>query len=430
MSPPSSTPAAPTASPFFGRRVVQAAFLLAVFGWGIGFYGPPVYLHAVMERTGWPLQLVSLAVTTHFLTGALVVANLPRLYAWVGLPWATAAGAVAATGGLLGWALAAQHWQLFAAAALTGAGWVPMGAAAVNAVIAPWYARRRPIALAHAYNGASVGGMVFAPLWVFLIAQFGFPQAALGVGVATIAVVASLAFGVFAKTPAQLGQRPDGEPAPVDAPSAPSAPSAAAPSRRWLWRDRRFVTIALGMSIATFATIGLLAHLYVLLVPVAGEQRAGWLMALVTGAALVGRVMVARWMPADADRRLVICACYAVQLLGITALLAANVFAFTPTWWLAIGLLLFGAGIGNGISLPPLIAQAEFDGADVQRVVSLAIACSQATYAFAPALLGVVLVASGGPDVRLGAGAGWFLVVIALVQTAAVGVFLAGRRGH
>ena len=29
---------------FYGWRVVWAAFVVAVFGWGLGFYGPPVYL--------------------------------------------------------------------------------------------------------------------------------------------------------------------------------------------------------------------------------------------------------------------------------------------------------------------------------------------------------------------------------------------------
>jgi hypothetical protein len=27
---------------FYGWRVVAAAFVLAVFGWGLGFYGPPI----------------------------------------------------------------------------------------------------------------------------------------------------------------------------------------------------------------------------------------------------------------------------------------------------------------------------------------------------------------------------------------------------
>jgi hypothetical protein len=50
---------------FFGWRVVAAVFVLAMFGWGLGFYGPPVYLHAVREARGWSLALVSTALTVH-----------------------------------------------------------------------------------------------------------------------------------------------------------------------------------------------------------------------------------------------------------------------------------------------------------------------------------------------------------------------------
>ena len=47
--------------------------------------------------------------------------------------------------------------------------------------------------------------------------------------------------------------------------------------------------------------------------------------------------------------------------------------------------LLFGAGIGNTTSLPPLIAQVEFVTEDVARVIALIVAVAQGTYAFAPA---------------------------------------------
>jgi hypothetical protein len=56
---------------------------------------------------------------------------------------------------------------------------------------------------------------------------------------------------------------------------------------------------------------------------------------------------------------------------------------------LLLGCVLFGLGIGNLTSLPPLIAQAEFCPADVGRVVALVTAINQAVFAFAPAVLGV-----------------------------------------
>src|ERR1035437_9839077 len=91
---------------FYGWRVAGAAFILAVFGWGTGFHGPAVYLYAVHERTGWPLALISSAVTTHFLAGAVVVANLPALYRRFGIPTVTKAGAMLLAAGVFGWAIA------------------------------------------------------------------------------------------------------------------------------------------------------------------------------------------------------------------------------------------------------------------------------------------------------------------------------------
>ena len=65
---------------FHGWRVVGAAFVLAVFGWGLGFYGPPVYLHAVREAKNFSLPLVSTAVTVHFVIGATGLTWLESIF--------------------------------------------------------------------------------------------------------------------------------------------------------------------------------------------------------------------------------------------------------------------------------------------------------------------------------------------------------------
>jgi hypothetical protein len=39
-----SSEVAGAAKTYFGWKIVGAAFVLAVFGWGIGFYGPSVFL--------------------------------------------------------------------------------------------------------------------------------------------------------------------------------------------------------------------------------------------------------------------------------------------------------------------------------------------------------------------------------------------------
>ena len=159
---------------FYGWRVVGAAFVLAVFGWGMGFYGPPVFLSVVREARGWPLALVSTAVTVHFLVGAVVGARLPALHRRFGASAVTKAGALSLAVGILGWSTATEPWQLFVATALSGAGWGAMSAAAINAIVSPWFVRTRPAALAMAYNGGSIGGVIFSPLWVAAIGSWVF----------------------------------------------------------------------------------------------------------------------------------------------------------------------------------------------------------------------------------------------------------------
>ena len=265
---------------FYGWRVVGATFVLAVFGLGIGFHGPAIYLHAVHETTHWPLALISTAVTVHFLAGAVVVANLPALYRRFGISTVTKAGAICLAVGVFGWAIAAAPWQLFMATLLSGAGWVTMGVAAINAIVAPWFNRRRPAALAIAYNGGNIGGVVFSPLWPAAIGAIGFPAAATVIGLVMAIAMWVLADRVFSRTPQQMRLTPDGD-VPGAHPASVALSAAKPLPGSLLWRDPKFLTLAAGMALGLFAQIGLAVHLFSLLVPALGRNpsrlwRWGW----------------------------------------------------------------------------------------------------------------------------------------------------------
>jgi hypothetical protein len=407
---------------FYGWRVVGATFVLAVFGLGMGFHGPAVYLHAVYERTGWPLALISSAVTTHFLAGAVVVANLPALYRRFGIPTVTKAGAMLLAAGVFGWAIASAPWQLFAATLLSGAGWVTMGVAAINAIVAPWFDSGRPAALAMAYNGGNIGGVIFSPLWAAAIGAVGFPAAAAGIGLVMAITMWVLADQVFSRTPQQMRSAPDGGEPRAHATSVTAAKRLPG---RLLWRDLKFLTLAAGMALGLFAQIGLAVHLFSLLVPALGATRAGLAMGLVTAMAIAGRSLIGWAMPTGVDRRLVASASYAVQIAGCVAFAAA---AGTAVPLLLLGVVLFGIGFGNGTWLPPLIAQVEFSGDDVPRVVALIVAISQGTYAFAPVVFGMIrefAPSAAGSDPGVAPG---LFAAAGLVQGLAIAAFLAGRR--
>ncbi len=254
---------------------------------GAGFYGPLVYLHAVHELRGWSLNVVSTAVTVHFLFGAIVIANLPRLYRRFGLARFTKAGSLALALGVTGWALTQEPWKLFIATLFSGGGWVTMGAAAVNAIVAPWFVRKRPAALASAYNGSSIGGVVFSPIWVAAIGLLGFPWAAIAIGIVVVSTIWVLADLYYSKTPESMGLHPDGDAPQAAATTLPVSPAKPLPKTQ-VWKDWRLATLAAGMALGLFAQIGLLAHLFSLLVPALGAQLAGFAAGGATAAAITG----------------------------------------------------------------------------------------------------------------------------------------------
>ncbi len=371
---------------FFGWRVMWAAFVVAVFGWGVGFYGPPVFLYTLEKTHGWSIRLISAAVTSHYLLSALLVANMPALYNRFGLPLMTKFSVICLALGTVGWASAQEPWHLFFVTILSGIGWAGTGAIAINTIIAPWFNRRRPMALSMAYNGASVGGVLFSPIWVALITALGFQVATALVGLVMVIVLWGLTIRYFSATPQRLGLPPDGELsdetvrtwAPVAAPLLPG---------RNLWVNRAFLTYTAGFTLGLFVQVGIIAHLVSLLAPALGEQGAGLAAGFATTCAIAGRLLVGWRLPPQANRRAAAAITYVVQMLGCTALMLSGGDA-VPLLLLGVGL--FGLGIGNVTSLPPLIAQAEFAEADVSRAIALSTAIAQAAFAFAPAAFGIL----------------------------------------
>ena len=393
---------------FYGWSVAWAAFTVAVFAWGIGFYGPSVFLQTLYKTNGWSISTISTAITAHFLLSAGIIVYLPEIHRRFGIAQTTLAGAAFAAVGLIGWSNAWHPWQLFLAAIPSAIGWAVMSGAALNAMIARWFDRERPKAMSLAFNGASVGGVIFVPLWVFLIGMLGFPVSAGLVGTTMVFVVGALSIRLLRYSPGDLGLNPDGARQPQ--PKAKLQPSL---SRLEIMRDTRFITISVAFALGLFAQIGLLSHLIVRLSPDIGTNAAGAFVSLATVCAVVGRTLLG-WLIGERDRRVAAAVNFAVQILGVALLIVGS-----ATLTLALGCIFFGLGIGNLTSLPPLIAQKEFSRGDVAAVVALVIAINQAVFAFAPAIFGVIRDATTDYAIPF--------LVAAVVQAIAAAIIMIGR---
>jgi MFS family permease len=379
-----------------GARVVWTAFVVAVFGWGVGFYGPAVYLPVLHQTRDWSLSILSAAITAHYLVSAVLIIALPDAYRCFGMVRVTVIGTLCGAAGAIAWGSAQQPWQLVPALLLSGAGWAAMSGAALNAMVSPWFERDRPKALSMAFNGASVGGIVFVPLWMALASGFGLAPAVFLVSVAMVVIVCPLACRVLRRQPTV-------------------AVSKALPLPRLaLLRQPRFLTISLAFALGLFAQIGLFAHLIARLEPELGPGLAAGAISLITVCAVVGRTLLGAFL-GEHDRRLVAAASLLMQTAG-SLLLALG--EGSPV--LTAGCILFGLGVGNLVSLPPLIAQREFRLADVGTVVALVTAINQTVFAFAPAIFGGLRDWTGSYFVS-------FLVAAAL-QALAAAIVVSGRR--
>lgn len=394
---------------FFGWSVAWAAFTLAVLAWGIGFYGPSVFLQTLHASRGWSISEISAAITFHFLLSALLVAYLPEIHRRIGIAGTTMGGALLMAIGLIGWSGSWEPWQLFLAAIPSAGGWAATSGAALNAIVARWFERDRPKAMSLAFNGASVGGVLFVPLWLFLIDRLGFQTAAQSISIVAVGIMGWLSVRYFRLSPISLGLAPDGN-------GVPTAVAKPRPrlSRSEIVRIPRFLTLSAAFALGLFAQIGLLSHLIARLTPDVGATSAGLLLSLATVCAVIGRTLTGWWI-GDHDRRIAAAINFAVQTIGVLLLILGNGWVV-----LTFGCVVFGLGIGNLTSLPPLIAQKEFNREDVVAVVALIVAINQAVFAFAPAIVGAFRDATSGYGLPFG--------IVACIQLLAAMIVLLGRE--
>src|SRR5262249_51665752 len=126
---------------FYGWNVVAATFVMALFSFRLGFYGLSVYVATLQRIHGWSASGVSAPVTVYYVAGALLTRVI----------------GVAALGSVT------QPWQLYPTFLVMSLGWGAMSGAAVNIILAPWFERRRDLAVSVAFNGATLGGVTLTP---------------------------------------------------------------------------------------------------------------------------------------------------------------------------------------------------------------------------------------------------------------------------
>ena len=394
-----------TSARYDGWRIVVVCFLLATFGWGLGFYGQSVYVAELHRLHGWPASLISGATTFFYLFGALLVAFVSEAIRAFGPRNCLLAGvfSLAAAAVLIG--QATEPWQLYAANAVLAFGWAGTSLAIITNTLGLWFDRKRGMAISLALNGASFGGIAGVPLMVAAIAAFGFPGAMIAIAIATVVLMVPVIV-VFVGRP------------PINYNAAVATASADAPSatriRARAFRDVGFLSVSIAFALVLFAQVGFIVHLISFLDSVVGRERAAFAVALMTAMAVVGRVLFS-FVIDRLNQRLASAISFVSQAVALAVIInLQNDVA------LLAACALFGFSVGNLITLPALIVQREFDPRSFGVLISLITATNQVTYAFGPGVIGLLRDAFGSYAVP-------FYVCIALELIAAVLIMVRGR---
>ncbi len=393
---------------YHGWWVVFCAFVIALYGWGLGFYGLSLYLVALQKAHGWSPATISSAITFYYIAGAFLVMQVGDVILKRGARLVVIAGAGLMGVGVLALTVIDRPWQLYVAFLLMIPGWAAMGGGSINTIIAQWFNRRRGLAASLALNGATCGGLLFAPAFAWAIDTLGFAKACMAAVAFVLVTLWPLA--LFA-----LRLRRDGEHDAGDEPTAAHDSDGQPMSRGQLMREPRYLTMVGAFSLGLLAQISFIAHQVAYLEPTLGLKGAGWAVSATSLSALVGRLAVELVID-RIDRRAASAAVLCVQVSAMIVLLSSE-----SLFGLYLGCILFGFGVGNLITLPGLIVQQEFPRRDFARAVSLNVAINQLVAATGPSILGVLHDLSGNYRTSL--------MVCLVLQAAAAILVLFRPRG-
>jgi predicted MFS family arabinose efflux permease len=388
-----------------GWKIVLVCFLLATFGWGLGFYGQSVYVAELHRLRGWPTSLISSGTTFFYLFGAALVAFVSEAIRAFGPRNCLIAGTFAMAAASISIGQVTEPWQLYLANAVLAFGWAGTSLGIITNTLGLWFDKKRGMAISLALNGASFGGIIGVPLLVAAIGYFGFSGAMIAAAVVMIALMVPVILFLVGRPPMHLAM--------AVAASAADAPSSTQIRAR-AFRDVGFLSVSIAFALVLFAQVGFIVHLITFLDSVIGRERAAIAVALLTAMAVVGRVLFS-FVIDRMNQRLASALSFVSQAAAL-----AIIINWHNDYVLIAACALFGFSVGNLITLPALIVQREFDPRSFGVLVSLITAINQITYAFGPGVVGLLRDFSGSYALP-------FYCCIAIELAAAALIMVRGR---
>jgi MFS family permease len=387
---------------FPGWIVVGAAFVLLMANSGFIFYGQAVYLDALTGERGFSTGAASLGQSLVFVVGGLAGPRIGKLITERDVRIVVLGGLVTSWVAVLLLGRVVELWQLYAVNVLLGVGFSAAGLVPATTVVTRWFETRRSVALAVASTGLSVGGLTFTQLVAWWIRRDGIELATPWLVVVWAACTLPVVPFLW-PTPDHRGVLASGAVAGSVALGVPYDVAV---------RSRFFKMVTAGYVLVLGMQVGGITHLVKLGNERAGDGTGGRLIAGLTIASVVARLIGG----VVADRRPLVR--LAVGFATTQAVALALLSQVDSSLLLVLCAVLFGATIGNILMLQPLLFADAMGARDYARIFALNQLVVVAGVALGPFLLGAL------HDV-----ASYELSYLVAAGACAVGVVLLSRAG-
>jgi MFS family permease len=200
---------------FYGYIILALCFINMVVMRGVnGSFS--VYYLALLENFGWShsdgASIASVNFLIYALTAPFVGFAFDRFGPRVLMPLG---GALVGVGMLLsGFGDSLEHFY-FSFGLVTALGQGALGFVGNNALISFWFVRRRATAIGIASMGQGVGALIMVPLTQFLVTRLGWRLAFIMMGALILLAIVPANALFQRRAPQDVGQLPDGDPAPA-----------------------------------------------------------------------------------------------------------------------------------------------------------------------------------------------------------------------
>ena len=196
---------------YYGWYVVAACNVVAFMTWGIGVFNQGVFLGYFVDQYGWPRAALSFGPLLFYVWAGLAGVLIGRQIDRRGPRPILIAGALLLGAGTTALGLASEPWHVYPGFLLLGSGYACLHTVTLGAIISRWFVRQRARAMGAATFGASIGGMILAPLNALLLESWGGLAGGLTLAVIAISLVVPLAIWVVKDGPEAVGQEVDGD---------------------------------------------------------------------------------------------------------------------------------------------------------------------------------------------------------------------------